>query len=166
MRTKYFSDISKRTVGLFPGAGHPSRRWDLQKFAELASRLDRDGVRSAVFLGPEEVEMIERIQAIFPPAAVIIDDLNIPGLTAAARFLSAVITNDTGTMHLCAFAGAPILLLLDARAPDTFLPLTVRLEVLRADPVGAIGVDEAYAATTALLLRFRSLAEMTNAGRA
>ena len=163
VRERYFANTTVRTVGLFPGAGHPSRRWDLEKFGELAFRLDADGVRTAVFLGPEEVEMIERVRAIFPPAAVLVNDLKIPGLAAAARFLSAAVTNDTGTMHLCAFAGAPIMLLLDARAPSTFLPLTGKLEVLRADPVGAIGVDEAYTATAALLSRFRPAAEMTSA---
>lgn len=162
-RDKYFSDASVKTVGLFPGAGHPSRRWGLEKFGQLAGRLDADGVRIAVFLGPEEVEMKEKIQELFPTSVAMIDDLRIPGLAAAARFLSAVVTNDTGTMHLCAFAGAPILLLLDERAPKTFLPLTGKLEVLRADPVGAIGVDDAYEAATSLMSRFRPLGEMTKA---
>jgi ADP-heptose:LPS heptosyltransferase len=166
VRDKYFPNMGERTVGLFPGAGHSSRRWDLEKFGELASRLGADGVRTAVFLGPEEVEMKEKVRSLFPKAAVVIDDLLIPGLAAAARFLSAVVTNDTGTMHLSAFAGAPILLLLDLRAPDTYLPLTEKLSVLRADPVGAINVDEAYAATTSLMSRFRPLDDMTKADRA
>ena len=163
VRDRYFPDATVKTVGLFPGAGHPSRRWGLENFGQLSGRLDADGMRVAVFLGPEEVEMRKKVQELFPPNVVVIDDLRIPGLAAAARFLSAVVTNDTGTMHLCAFAGAPILLLLDARAPKTFLPLTGKLEVLRADPVGTIAVDDAYEAATSLMSRFRPLGEMTKA---
>ena len=79
------------------------------------------------------------------------------------RTCRLLLTNDTGTMHLCAFSGAPILLLLDSRAPDTFLPLTDKLEVLRAEPVAAIEVDDAYRASVSLLERCGTPAEMTNA---
>jgi ADP-heptose:LPS heptosyltransferase len=161
VRNKYFADPSLDVVGLFPGSGHPSRRWPLQKFGKLASRLELDGARTAVVLGPEETEMKQRVRSLFPSETVIMDDLDIPGLAAAARFLSAVVANDTGTMHLSAFAGAPILLLLDARAPHTFLPLTGKLEVLRADPVADITVEDAYIAATALMKRFASFDGMT-----
>ncbi len=154
VESKYFSDKSSKIVGLFPGAGHPSRRWELEKFAELATRLEADGFRTAVFLGPEEVEMREGVKSLFPPAASVIDDLSIPGLVAAATHLAAVITNDTGTMHVTASAGAPILLLLDSRAPETYVPRTEKLEVLRGEPIWDIPLDDAYRAAQSILSRF------------
>ena len=49
------ADAGAPLVGLFPGAGHPSRRWPLERFAELADFLIRnDHVRILVFVGPEE----------------------------------------------------------------------------------------------------------------
>ena len=48
-------------IGLFPGAGHPSRRWPLERFAELAEFLERnDRVRPIVFAGPEERPLVRR----------------------------------------------------------------------------------------------------------
>lgn len=138
-----FPDNEHRTIGLFPGAGHPSRCWSLENFARLASKLDGDGFKPAVFLGPEEEGIREQAEALFPNSAVIIDGLSISQFTAAAARMDAFVTNDTGPMHLAACAGVPILLLLDERAPMTYLPLTGRLEIVYK-PISDITVDEAY----------------------
>ena len=56
-------------VGLFPGAGHPSRCWPLKEFASLADYLIRnDQVRVLVFLGPEERGLAKEIRQMFPPS--------------------------------------------------------------------------------------------------
>jgi len=56
------ADTGAPLVGLFPGAGHPSRRWPLDQFASLADFLIRnDQVKVLVFLGPEEREFIRDI---------------------------------------------------------------------------------------------------------
>src|SRR5215471_8836014 len=61
------ADAGAPLVGLFPGAGHESRRWPLDKFAQLADSLSRnDAVRPIVFVGPEEAKMIADIRAAFP----------------------------------------------------------------------------------------------------
>ena len=143
-----------RTVGLFPGAGHPSRCWSLENFARLAAKLEGDGLRPAVFLGPEEVGMRTRVAASFPGTTIIVDGLSIPQFIAAAARLDAFVTNDTGPMHLAACAGSPVLLLLDERAPPTYLPLTDRLEVVRNRTIDQISVDDVYEAAKLLLSKF------------
>ncbi|CAN5602515.1 lipopolysaccharide heptosyltransferase II [soil metagenome] len=149
---KYFAD-STRTAGLFPGAGHPSRCWDLDNFKRLAVKFVADEVRPAVILGPEEAGMRGKVEEVFPKETVIIDGLTIPQFIAAAARLDVFVTNDTGPMHLAAVAGAPIVLLLDGRAPTTYLPLTDRLEVVRADTIDQIKVDTVYAAAAGVLAR-------------
>ncbi len=144
--TKLEASDSK-TVGLFPGAGHPSRCWPLEKFAALAERLFAKDLRPAVFLGPEEAGMREKVAEIFPQGTVIIDGLSIPQFIAATARLDAFVTNDTGPMHLAACAGAPIILLLDEQAPMTYLPLTNEISIIRSGNIAEITVDETYAAT-------------------
>ncbi len=151
---RFFGDPAQRTVGLFPGAGHPSRCWELESFSRLAVRLENEGFRPAVFLGPEEEEMKAKVEALFPKSAVIVDSLSISQFIAAAARLEAFVTNDTGPMHLAACAGAPILLLLDKRAPTTYLPLTERLGVIHDKTIDQITVDEAYVAVQKLIARF------------
>ena len=132
----------KKFIGFFIGAGHPSRCWSLDKFAELAIRLAKDDGRAVlVFLGPEETHLVDRVREIFPPRAVILDTLKLLPLMAAAARLEALVSNDTGPMHLAAVAGAPIVLILDSRAPDSFSPLTRRLRVLRDATIDEITVD-------------------------
>jgi len=147
---------SYRTIGIFPGAGHPSRCWSLENFAELAAKLETDGFRTAVFLGPEEEAMKDQVNALFPEATNIVDGLSIAQFIAAASRLDAFVTNDTGPMHLAACAGAPILLLLDERAPTTYLPLTDRLEVIHDKTIDKISVGEVYAAAKRLTSEFQA----------
>ena len=151
----FFSDQSHPTIGLFPGAGHPSRCWKLENFACLAARLEADGLRPAVFLGPEEVVIRERVVASFPNTTIVIDGLSISQLIAVAVRLEAFVTNDTGPMHLAACAGSPILLLLDERAPTTYLPLTDRLEVIHDKTIDEITVAEVYRALRKLIAKFQ-----------
>ena len=84
-------------VGLFPGAGHPGRRWPLEKFAELADYLMRnDDLRVLVFAGPEEQTLVSEMRTIFPPHTLILDNLTIPELAAALARLAVFVSNDTG----------------------------------------------------------------------
>ncbi|MEO6656523.1 MAG: glycosyltransferase family 9 protein, partial [Pyrinomonadaceae bacterium] len=108
----------------------------------------------AVFLGPEEAGLREQVAALFPAATVIIDGLSIPQFIAAASRLAAFVTNDTGPMHLAACAEAPILLLIDERAPTTYLPLTEKIEIVRNQTIDRITVDNVYRAAKLLLTKF------------
>src|SRR6266700_229358 len=108
------AEIGAPLVGLFPGAGHPSRRWPLEQFASLADFLIRnDQVRVLVFLGPEERAIVKDIRRQFPPSIVILDQLTIPQLAAAQARLAAFVSNDTGPMQIASAVGTPVVLLLD-----------------------------------------------------
>jgi ADP-heptose:LPS heptosyltransferase len=148
---KFFKTLSGRVIGLFPGAGHSSRCWPLEKFSELAGRIANEESSPVVFLGPEEMGMRDQVTELFPSATTIIDGLTIPQFIAAASRLDAFVTNDTGPMHLASCSGTPILLLLDGKAPDTYLPLTERLVKVRGDSISEITVDDVELALTSLL---------------
>lgn len=141
---RFFFHKKDRLVGIFPGAGHSSRRWSLSKFADLAARLSVDGLRPVVFLGPEEVEIKPLVIQTFPKDTILVDDVSIRQFIAAATRLDALVTNDTGPMHLAACAGAPIALLIDARAPTTYLPLSDKLMVIQNATMDLISVDDVY----------------------
>jgi ADP-heptose:LPS heptosyltransferase len=144
------------TIGLFPGAGHPSRRWQLEKFGELADFLMRnDNLKVAVFLGPEEKELRSQIHRNFPKEIVIFDDLTLPQLVAAESRLSVFVSNDTGPMHLAAAVETPIVLLLEKTAPLTYLPLTKNLRVLQTGKIKDIEVEAVYRAVRELLVAER-----------
>ncbi len=144
-------------VGLFPGAGHPSRRWPLEQFASLADFLIRnDEVRVVVFVGPEERAYIKDIRQQFPPSVVILDQLTIPQLAAAQARLAAFVSNDTGPMHIAAAVGTPVVLLLDKRAPESYLPQGDCHRVIYSNVISDITVEEVYVATRAILASGRT----------
>lgn len=151
------ADSGTPLVGLFPGAGHPSRRWPLEQFASLADFLIRnDQIRVLVFVGPEERDFISDIRRQFPPSVVILDQLTIPQLAAAQARLAAFVSNDTGPMHIASAVGTPVVLLLDKRAPESYLPQGDRHRVIYNSVIEDITVEEVYEATRAILASGRT----------
>jgi ADP-heptose:LPS heptosyltransferase len=139
----------KKLIGLFLGAGHPSRRWSVDNFAELTKKLvQNDDWRVLVFLGPEEFHLLDEVKAKFPPEAIVLDKLKLLPLFAALSLLDVLVSNDTGPMHLAAIAGTRIVLIWDKRGNAIFRPLTEKLTLVDSGTIDEIGVDEVYKAVT------------------
>lgn len=139
---------NKTLVGLFLGAGHPSRRWKLDNFVDLAKNLVKnETLQVLVFLGPEEADLLDEVKTKFPKEAIIINKLTLLQLFAALSFLKVLVSNDTGPMHLGAIAGASIVLVLDKNAPTTYLPLTEKIEIVTGKEINEISVEEVFQAT-------------------
>ena len=84
-------------VGLFPGASQPRRRWPLDRFVQLASRLEtNDGARIVVFLGPEEAAVAQQMRDAFSSSALVLDGLTLAQFASVAARLTLLISNDTG----------------------------------------------------------------------
>jgi len=144
-------------VGLFPGAGHPGRRWPLANFAELAERLVRnDSVRIVLFAGPEEREMVKEMRALFPRTTLIFDRLTIPQLSSALARLSVFVANDTGPMHIATAVGTSVVALLDRPTPNSFIPIEERHRVIYSRKILEMTTDEVYDATRELLAAGRT----------
>jgi ADP-heptose:LPS heptosyltransferase len=138
-------------VGIFPGAGHPSRCWPLERFAELARTLERnDAVRVVLFAGPEERALVRAARSSFPSSTVFLDRLTIPQLAAAAARLSVFVSNDTGPMHIAAAVGTPVVILM-AHHPmfSCYIPPGERHRVVAAQTIEEIPVEAAYTAARA-----------------
>jgi lipopolysaccharide heptosyltransferase I len=144
-----------RLVGLFPGASRPDRRWPLERFAALASRLEKnDGARMVVFLGPEEAAVAGRVRAAFSASALVLDGLTLSQLASASARLELLVSNDSGPMHLAAAVGTPVLLLLGApvRGPYWFGPVGEHHRIVIRRNLLAITEAEVYAAARSMLL--------------
>lgn len=142
---------AKKLVGLFPGAGNPSRRWALENFAETARKLQSEGWQTVVFLGPEEANLQMEVEEKFPRETLIVDKLSLLEFVAALSKLAVLISNDTGAIHLGAIVGTPIVLVMDKNAPTTYLPLAEQINVVRSASISEIGVPEVLQATRKIL---------------
>lgn len=149
-----FSDLApgfQNAVGLFPGAGNPSRCWSLGKFTELADKLSNNGLRPIVFLGPEEAGLKETIINDFPPDTIICEKLSISQFIAALSRMPMFVANDTGPLHLSLAVGVPTVVLLYESAPKTFMPQSEKLFLIQNKQIEAIEVDEVYRSVVKIL---------------
>ncbi len=133
-------------AGLFPGAGNPSRCWPLGNFSLLADLLVDAGIRPVVFLGPEEADLRSEIDGSFPETTAIVDGLTLPQFVAAVSKVEVFVANDTGPIHLAACSGVSVVLLLDERAPTTYLPRADKLKVIRDRTIDKIDVENVHRA--------------------
>ena len=147
-----YNVAGEKLVGLFPGAGHASRRWRLENFARVAELLSASkDLRTIVFLGPEEKDLRREVEEKFPADAIILDDLTLLQFAAALSKLQVLISNDTGAVHIGAIAGTSVVLIMDESAPTTYLPLTEKLRVVRSAKLDEISVGEVFETTREIL---------------
>lgn len=118
-------------VGLMPGAEYgPAKQWPAEYYGELAKLLAAAGVPAWVFGSAKEAELGERIRAVSGGVAV-----NLCGKTALADVVDlaarcqAVVSNDSGLMHVAAAAGVPVVALYGSSTPDFTPPLTERKHI-------------------------------------
>jgi ADP-heptose:LPS heptosyltransferase len=157
MLRKAKADAGAPLVGLFPGAGHPGRRWPMEKFSRLADFLVRnDKLRPIIFVGPEERQMLTQMRTLFPPPCVILEKLSIPELAAAQSRLAVFVSNDTGPVHIAAAVGTPVVVLIDLPTPHAYVPLADAHRLMLSESVAEIEVDDVYAATRELLTAGRT----------
>jgi heptosyltransferase I len=97
----------KPFVAINPGASWPSKRWGIDRFAELARALAADpGITSVItWAGKEENEMAETIVELSRGAAVMAPATSLPELAALYQASEAFVGCDTGPLHIAAAVG-------------------------------------------------------------
>ena len=139
------SDLVERTglaadgplIGLFPGAEFgPSKQWPWRRFADLAQELRRrmPAARILILVGPKEawlgVRVHEESGHVHPLAG---PDLDLGRLAALLGSLDALVTNDSGPMHLAAAVGVPCVALFGPTDPRRTAPAGAGHRVLYTD---------------------------------
>jgi heptosyltransferase II len=123
------ADLQRPTIGLFPGSNASSRRWDADRYASLARRLSRDGVRVLVFGGPQEARLTAQVAG--EAALDLGGRTDLPMLAAGLAACRLLVSNDSGPMHLAAAVGTPTVTLQGPADPVVTRPLGGRHVMLR-----------------------------------
>lgn len=115
------ADVQRPTIGLFPGSNASSRRWDADRYASLARRLTREGVRVLVFGGPQEMRLTAQVAG---EAGIDLGGrTDLPMLAAGLASCRLLVSNDSGPMHLAAAVGTPTVTLQGPADPIVTRPL-------------------------------------------
>jgi lipopolysaccharide heptosyltransferase I len=109
------SELHGGFVALNPGAGWDSKRWPVERYAEVARHLASRGVPSVVtWGGAQEQAWAETIVANSRGAALLAPPTTLVELAALLRRAKVFVGSDTGPLHLAAALGTPCVALFGA----------------------------------------------------
>ncbi len=138
------------SVALFLGA-RAEKRLDPSWFLEIAERLVRSGRKAVLMGGPAERKLLEGLT--IPAGVVLAPQMSLRPFAAALVNARAVLTADTGPMHLAVALGVPAVELFSHTEPWRFgyahRPGQLILETPGRHPT----VDEAWSSLSSLLSR-------------
>ncbi len=125
VRRQHGLDPDVPLVGLLPGAAYgPAKQWGTASFAELGALLAAEGRGICVLGTAQERSIGDAIAAAAPQHAV-----NLCGATTLDQAidliagLDAVVSNDSGLLHVAAAVETPVVGIYGATSPDTHPPL-------------------------------------------
>jgi len=102
---------------LFPGAGHPAKRWPIDKYELLANWLQEQGFLTRTILGP-----IENEKNIFIPGIKSIHPQDFSQLQIELAKATLIVGNDSGPMHLASYMKVKTLTLFGPTSPKQWGP--------------------------------------------
>ena len=99
-------------VAIAPGAAHATKRWPPLYWLELAKRLRVTGAEIVVLGGPDDMPLAEWIASSAAPGAVSLAGmLELQETGAVIKRSAALISGDTGVMHMATGVGTPVVAL-------------------------------------------------------
>lgn len=113
-------------LGLCPGAEYgPAKRWLPERFAEAAAKITAQSSAQWILLGRKnDAALGEQIAAAIGDHCVNrIGQTTLDQLIAELRHCRLLLTNDTGTMHLAALLGVPVVAIFGSTEPRLTGPL-------------------------------------------
>ena len=121
-------------IGLCPGAEYgPAKRWSPEGFAEVAAKIAaQSSARWILFGTKNDAAVGKQIAAAIGDHCVNrIGQTTLEQLIAELRQCRLLLTNDTGTMHLAALLGVPVVAIFGSTEPRLTGPLGDGHTVLR-----------------------------------
>ena len=128
-----------RAIGICPGAEFgPAKQWPAEHYAELVNDLLAKG-REVWFFGSSKDDlMVESILADVEPS-MLARCKNLAGRTSLGQAIDllaateAVISNDSGLMHVAAALNKPVIAIYGSTTPDFTPPLADKVRLLATD---------------------------------
>lgn len=127
-------------VALNPGASHPVNRWPAHHFAALSDLLAREVSATVIVVGgPDDVSLADEIRerAASKPLSLA-GKLDLLQLAAVLERCNAVVSGDTGPMHMATAVGTPVIALFGAADPARTGPVGRGHIVLQARDVACV----------------------------
>ena len=115
-------DPGRRTIAIHHGGASQFKRWDMEKFVDLAGRLtENNSTNVLVFGGPYERRTSQFAEK--PGKGIfLMPDMTICQMAAAFRRCDLLVCNDSGPMHVALAVGTPTVAIFGPTYPKRFGP--------------------------------------------
>jgi lipopolysaccharide heptosyltransferase II len=126
---------SRQLIGLAPGAAHFTKRWPEHHWTALVRRLIEHGNDVLVLGGPEDAALGERVALAGGDRALsAAGAFDLEGSGALMKRARALVSGDTGAMHMATAVGTPVLALFGPTVEAFgFYPYHAKAAVLARD---------------------------------
>jgi len=123
-------------IGIHPGSskGMLSKRWPEERFAQVNDILyENYNVKIILFVGPDEIEIIYRIQRLAKSDPVIARDNTLKQTAAIIERCSLFIDTDSCLGHIAAAMGVPTITIFGPSNPKRTIPYGNKSVILQSD---------------------------------
>lgn len=136
-KTAFSVETTRPLIGFCPGAEFgPAKRWPHYHYAALAKKLIAEGNQVVLFGSGKDHPAGEQIRLALPENAQPLC-LNLAGKTSLDQAVvmiaacNAIVSNDSGLMHVAAALDKPLIALYGPSSPDFTPPLSHQAKVIR-----------------------------------
>jgi ADP-heptose:LPS heptosyltransferase len=140
-------DAGQPYAVLHPGATFFTRRWDIEKFTDLARWLRAEqGLVPLSILGPGDGEIAAAVRRSLEPQGAVLDSLPLGELIALLAGARLFVGHDTGPSHIAAAAGCPVVMIFGSSSSIRWRPWGAAHRVVQNDfPCNPCRGDRCYA---------------------
>lgn len=139
-------------VIMAPGASpkKPDKQWPVDRYGELAKRLQDEGFDIVVIGALHESELARAIQRQAPRARDLTGRTDFAQIAALGARAALAIGNDTGALHLIAAAGAPTIALFSSASDPAITAPRGHVTVLHSPDLKDLPVEQVVRAAVLL----------------
>lgn len=124
-------DPERPAIGFMPGAEYgPAKQWPLDHYAELAGALVAEGFQVWLLGSARDHDAATRIGAGREGIFNLCGRTELVDAVDLIALCRAVVSNDSGLMHVAAAVSTPLVAIYGSSTPDYTPPLTRRAEIL------------------------------------
>jgi heptosyltransferase-2 len=120
------------TIALAPGAAHATKRWPVEHWGQLVRRITGAGLQVMVLGSSADAAVAAAIaQSADSSVANVAGRFGLQGTGAMLRRAAALVSGDTGVMHMATAVGTPVIALFGPTVgPFGFFPYTAQARVM------------------------------------
>lgn len=131
-------DRGRPLIGLAPGSiNSVAKRWPAERFAQLADKLAAEQNAEVVLLGgAPEKKVLDQVASLCKGKVHnLVGQVSLSQSIALVQRLSALISNDSGAMHIGAALGVPTLAIFGPTEWESTYPFSKRAKILRKEGI-------------------------------